>query len=216
MLRPCHATPNSIRDSKGEPGGAIEAPIHPGSSPDSLIVAHQSRPFRVPGQSSFSVVRCGLTRATATVVTAVPAGRQVRRQSAYSPRPQARWPSKERRTAPASFGSWEALVGNDPYAIEYQGDEVAILMAMTETHFPLLRSRSAIAEASIDNLYYGLVGVDPLSATVDDFIFFELGIDFDLKLDESEPGRAWQLRVNPVGDLAMERQDIWVRCRAKF
>ncbi len=28
---------------------------------------------------------------------------------------------------------WEALVGNDPYAIEYQGDEVEILMAMTET-----------------------------------------------------------------------------------
>jgi len=60
---------------------------------------------------------------------------------------------------------WEAIINNNNFAVEFQGDEAAFAILETGTTVPLMFSDAIIDEASVGNLYYELL---KLAANRDD------------------------------------------------
>jgi len=69
---------------------------------------------------------------------------------------------------------WEAIIGNSPFAVEFQGDQAENAILLTGTTVPVLFA-DALADAVSDgNLYHGLVGVPATRAELEQ----DLGVDF--------------------------------------
>lgn len=52
---------------------------------------------------------------------------------------------------------WEAIIGNNNYAVEFQGDSADNVNLLSGTTVPLMYSDAIIDEATVGNLYYGLL-----------------------------------------------------------
>lgn len=72
---------------------------------------------------------------------------------------------------------WEAIIGNNQYAVEFQGDQADAIELLTGTLVPVMFSDAVIDEASFGNLYYGLL---QLPETRDELL---LDLDIDLADD---------------------------------
>lgn len=69
---------------------------------------------------------------------------------------------------------WEAIVGNSPFAVEFQGDQAENVQLLANTIAPVLFA-DALADAVVrGNLYYALVGIPDNQAELEQ----NLGIDF--------------------------------------
>jgi mono/diheme cytochrome c family protein len=109
---------------------------------------------------------------------------------------------------------WEAIVANNQYAVEFEGDEAEQVILQANTNIPTLYADALIDQASIGNLYYALVDVD-VDQTLDDFIINELGIDIDDNIDQRDVIRAGTTQsVISRQDRVVERHEIEVRAGA--
>jgi predicted nucleic acid-binding protein len=52
---------------------------------------------------------------------------------------------------------WEAIIANNNFAVEFEGDSAENLIDQSETTVPIMFSDAVIDEATIGNLYYGLL-----------------------------------------------------------
>jgi hypothetical protein len=84
---------------------------------------------------------------------------------------------------------WEAIAGNNPYAISYVGDEADDAVIDANTTVPLMLADSLLDAASIGNLYYALIGVN-VQNTLDSFILNDLQIDVVQNLADEDQVRA--------------------------
>jgi mono/diheme cytochrome c family protein len=106
---------------------------------------------------------------------------------------------------------WEAIVGNNDYAVVFEGDEAETVIDQSGTEIPWLYSDALIDQASLGNLYYALIDVD-VNDTFDDFILDDLQIDVIANLDEEDLVRAGTTRsVISRQDRVVERHEIEVR-----
>jgi mono/diheme cytochrome c family protein len=55
---------------------------------------------------------------------------------------------------------WEAIIGNNNFAVEFEGDNAENVILQSETTVPLMFSDAVIDEATIGNLYYGLLKLE--------------------------------------------------------
>jgi hypothetical protein len=81
---------------------------------------------------------------------------------------------------------WEAIIGNNNFAVQFQGDQAENVQLLSGTTVPLMFSDAVIDEASFGNLYYGLLR---LSDTRDQ-VQADLGVDLDGDLDQKITIRA--------------------------
>jgi len=81
---------------------------------------------------------------------------------------------------------WEAIAANNPYAVEFVGDDADDAKDDTQTAFPIMFSDQMMDVAIIGNLYYAIVEVD-VAQPLGTFISDTLGIDLDQNtLDEKQ------------------------------
>jgi serine/threonine-protein kinase len=52
---------------------------------------------------------------------------------------------------------WEAIIGNNNFAVEFEGDAAENLILQSDTLVPIMFSDAVIDEATVGNLYYGLL-----------------------------------------------------------
>lgn len=106
---------------------------------------------------------------------------------------------------------WEAIVGNNPYAVPFVGDDADDAVADSGTLVPVMFADSMLDVASIGNLYYALIDVD-VQDTLDNFIINELGIDVDQNLIDEEQIRAGTTKSRiSRQDRMVQRDDIEIR-----
>jgi hypothetical protein len=105
---------------------------------------------------------------------------------------------------------WEAIIANNNFAIEFQGDQAENVALLSTTTVPILFSDAIIDEASFGNLYYGLLRLEDTR----DEVQADLGLDLDGDLDQqitvrggtttseiSQQERLAQRNEQPVGGL---------------
>jgi len=106
---------------------------------------------------------------------------------------------------------WEAIAGNNAYAVQFEGDDADNAIEDTGTNFPVMLADSILDTATICNLYYAIVDID-VNATIDDFILNDLGIDVVADLEDSDLVRAGTTKSRiSRQDRVVERHDIGVR-----
>jgi cytochrome c len=81
---------------------------------------------------------------------------------------------------------WEAIIGNNNFAVEFQGDQAENTQLLSNTLVPVMFSDAIIDEASFGNLYYGLLRLDDNR----DALQATLGIDLQADLDQDITVRA--------------------------
>jgi hypothetical protein len=81
---------------------------------------------------------------------------------------------------------WEAIIGNNNFAVEFQGDQAENVNLLSNTLVPVMFSDAIIDEASIGNLYYGLLRLDDTR----DEVQAALGLDLVADLDQDITVRA--------------------------
>jgi hypothetical protein len=106
---------------------------------------------------------------------------------------------------------WEAIAANNPYAVEFVGDDADDAKADTATTFPLMFADQIADVATIGNLYYAIVDVD-VAQPLANFIAVDLGIDEVQDVIDGDVIRAGttQSRVSRQ-DRLVQRHDIEVR-----
>jgi mono/diheme cytochrome c family protein len=106
---------------------------------------------------------------------------------------------------------WEAIAGNNQYAVPFVGDTVDDIVADTGTAFPIMLADSMLDAASIGNLYYALIDVD-VNQTLDDFILNDLDIDVAQNLLDEEQVRAGTTKSRiSRQDRVVQRDEIEIR-----
>lgn len=106
---------------------------------------------------------------------------------------------------------WEAIAENNPYAVEFVGDDADDAKDDAETAFPVMFADQMLDVAVLGNLYYAIIGVD-VDQPLSDFIAGELGIDVQQNLDDEDVVRAGTTRSRiSRQDRVVERHDIEVR-----
>jgi mono/diheme cytochrome c family protein len=55
---------------------------------------------------------------------------------------------------------WEAIIANNNFAVEFEGDSAENVIVQSETNVPLMFSDAVIDEATVGNLYYGLLRLE--------------------------------------------------------
>jgi len=81
---------------------------------------------------------------------------------------------------------WEAIIGNNNYAVEFQGDQAENIILQSNTLVPVMFSDAIIDEASNGNLYYGLLQLSDNR----DQVLLDLQIDQVQNLDQDITVRA--------------------------
>jgi mono/diheme cytochrome c family protein len=109
---------------------------------------------------------------------------------------------------------WEAIAANNPYAVEFVGDDADDAKDDTQTAFPIMFSDQMMDVAIIGNLYYAIIDVD-VNQPLNTFITDQLGIDVDQNVLDGDQVRAGttQSRISRQ-DRLVERDDIEVRLGA--
>jgi serine/threonine-protein kinase len=105
---------------------------------------------------------------------------------------------------------WEAIAANNPYAVEFVGDDADDAKADTVTAFPVQFADQMMDVAVIGNLYYAIIDVDvaqPLATFITD-----LGIDVDQNILDGESIRAGTTKSRiSRQDRLVQRDDIEIR-----
>jgi hypothetical protein len=109
---------------------------------------------------------------------------------------------------------WAAIAANNPYAVEFVGDDADDAKDDTQTAFPIMFSDQMMDVAIIGNLYYAIIEVD-VNQPLNTFITDTLGIDVAQNIVDEEQIRAGttQSRISRQ-DRLVERDDIEVRLGA--
>jgi hypothetical protein len=63
--------------------------------------------------------------------------------------------------------AWEAIAGNTPYAVEFQGDQAENAILLTSTLFPVLFADAVADAATLGNVYYGVIGIPQIIDELD-------------------------------------------------
>jgi mono/diheme cytochrome c family protein len=106
---------------------------------------------------------------------------------------------------------WEAVAANNPYAVEFVGDDADDAKDDTQTAFPIMFADQMMDVAIIGNLYYAIIDVD-VAQPLADFILNELEIDVVANLADEESIRAGTTRSRiSRQDRLVQRDDIEVR-----
>jgi len=109
---------------------------------------------------------------------------------------------------------WEAIAANNPYAVEFIGDDADDAKADTQTAFPVQFADQMMDVAVIGNLYYAIIDVD-VAQPLATFISDELGIDVDQNTLDEEQLRAGTTKSRiSRQDRLVQRDDIEVRSGA--
>lgn len=106
---------------------------------------------------------------------------------------------------------WQAIVANNPYAVEFVGDEADDAKADSQELVPVMFADSMLDVAAIGNLYYALIGVN-VQDTLDNFILNDLQIDVNQNLIDEEQVRAGTTKSRiSRQDRLVQRDDIEIR-----
>jgi mono/diheme cytochrome c family protein len=106
---------------------------------------------------------------------------------------------------------WEAIAANNPYAVEFVGDDADDAKDDTQTAFPIQFADQMMDVAIIGNLYYAIIDVD-VNQPLADFILNELQIDVVANLEDEESIRAGTTKSRiSRQDRLVQRDDIEVR-----
>jgi len=112
---------------------------------------------------------------------------------------------------------WEAIAANNPYAVEFIGDQADDAKADAQTVFPIQFADQMMDVAIIGNLYYAIINVDvnqPLATFISDPVV-GLGIDVDQNTLDEEQIRAGTTKSRiSRQDRLVQRDDIEVRAGA--
>jgi len=109
---------------------------------------------------------------------------------------------------------WEAIAANNPYAVEFEGDDADDAKADTATVFPIQFADQMMDVAIIGNLYYAIIDVD-VAQPLADFISVDLGIDVDQNTLDEDQLRAGTTKSRiSRQDRLVQRDDIEVRSGA--
>ncbi len=105
---------------------------------------------------------------------------------------------------------WEAIAQNNPYVVEFFGDDANDAKDDAQTAFPVMFADQMMDVAVIGNLYYSIIGVD-VNEPLGTFIS-SLGIDVDENIAEEEAIRAGTTKSRiSRQDRLVERHDIGIR-----
>lgn len=105
---------------------------------------------------------------------------------------------------------WEAIIGNNNFAIEFQGDQAENVILLSNTLVPVMFSDAIIDEASFGNLYYGLLRLEDTRDEVQADLGLDLAGDLDQQItirggtttsEISQQERLAQRNEQPVGNL---------------
>jgi len=106
---------------------------------------------------------------------------------------------------------WEAIAANNPYAVEFVGDDADDAKDDTQTAFPIMFADQMMDVAIIGNLYYAIIDVD-VNQPLADFIANELQIDVVANLEDEESIRAGTTKSRiSRQDRLVQRDDIEIR-----
>jgi mono/diheme cytochrome c family protein len=106
---------------------------------------------------------------------------------------------------------WEAIVGNNPYAVPFVGDDADDAVQDSGTLVPVMLADSLLDTATIGNLYYALIDVN-VQDTLDNFILNDLDIDVAQNLIDEDQIRAGTTKSRiSRQDRVVQRDDINVR-----
>jgi hypothetical protein len=106
---------------------------------------------------------------------------------------------------------WEAIADANPYAVEFEGDDVDDTKADTLTAFPVMFADQMMDVAVIGNLYYAIIDVD-VTQTLGNFIANDLNINLADNLANEESIRAGTTKSRiSRQDRLVQRDDIEVR-----
>jgi serine/threonine-protein kinase len=109
---------------------------------------------------------------------------------------------------------WEAIAANNPYAVEFVGDDADDAKDDTQTAFPIQFADQMMDVAIIGNLYYAIIDVD-VAQPLANFIAVDLGIDVDQNTLDEEQIRAGTTKSRiSRQDRLVQRDDIEVRAGA--
>jgi mono/diheme cytochrome c family protein len=104
---------------------------------------------------------------------------------------------------------WEAIAANNPYAVEFTGDDADDAKADAATAFPVQFADQMMDVAVIGNLYYAIINVD-VAQTLGNFVSVDLGVDVDQNtLDIKDQIRAGTTKSRiSRQDRVVERHDL--------
>jgi len=106
---------------------------------------------------------------------------------------------------------WEAIADNNPYAVEFVGDDVDEVKDDTLTSIPVMFADQMMDVAIIGNLYYAIIDVD-VNQTLGNFIAVDLGINLADNLANEESIRAGTTKSRiSRQDRLVQRDDIELR-----
>jgi len=106
---------------------------------------------------------------------------------------------------------WDSIAALNPYAVPFEGDDVADAVADSGTQFPVMLADSMLDTAMIGNLYYAIIGVN-VANTLDNFIAVDLQIDVAQNLLDEEQVRAGTTKSRiSRQDRVVTRDDIQIR-----
>jgi mono/diheme cytochrome c family protein len=106
---------------------------------------------------------------------------------------------------------WEAIAANNPYAVEFVGDDADDAKDDTQTAFPVMFADQMMDVSIIGNLYYAIIDVD-VNQPLADFIANELQIDVVANLEDEESVRAGTTKSRiSRQDRLVQRDDIEIR-----
>jgi mono/diheme cytochrome c family protein len=109
---------------------------------------------------------------------------------------------------------WEAIAANNPFNVEFIGDDANQAKLDTVTQFPVMMSDQMMKVATIGNLYYAIIDVD-VNQTLGNFILNNLGIDVNQNLLDRKQLRAGTTKSRVTRqDRLVERDDIENRAGA--
>jgi serine/threonine-protein kinase len=106
---------------------------------------------------------------------------------------------------------WEAIAANNPYAVEFVGDDADDAKDDTVTAFPVMFADQMMDVAVIGNLYYAIINVD-VAQPLANFIAVDLGIDVNQNILDGDSIRAGTTKSRiSRQDRLVQRDDIEVR-----
>jgi len=109
---------------------------------------------------------------------------------------------------------WEAIAANNPYAVEFIGDDADDAKADSQTAFPVQFADQMMDVAVIGNLYYAIINVD-VAQPLANFIAVDLGIDVDQNTLDEDQLRAGTTKSRiSRQDRLVQRDDIEIRSGA--
>ena len=109
---------------------------------------------------------------------------------------------------------WEAIAANNPYAVEFIGDDADDAKADAQTAFPIQFADQMMDVAVIGNLYYAIINVD-VAQPLANFIAVDLGIDVDQNTLDEDQLRAGTTKSRiSRQDRLVQRDDIEIRSGA--